>query len=97
LFPLYPPVTRQRRWRYILDDSSLLWSCRFPKFPDDSFNFFPVTFLLVQSHHAEIIVVKRLIQGRNNTTKVGVEPRSCDHDHAADNEIYMLQKMLNSY
>ena len=30
--------------------------------------------LLVRFHQAEIIVVKRLIQGRNNEARVGVEP-----------------------
>ena len=30
--------------------------------------------LLVRFHHAEIIVVKHLIQGRNNEAWVGVEP-----------------------
>ena len=34
--------------------------------------------LLVQSHQAEITIVKRLIQGRNNVTRVWVEPRSFD-------------------
>ena len=34
--------------------------------------------LLVQSHQAEIIIVKRLIQGRNSVTRVRVEPRSFD-------------------
>ena len=32
-----------------------------------------VNLLLVQSHQAEIIIVKRLIQGRNNVTRVRVE------------------------
>ena len=31
--------------------------------------------LLVRSHQAEIIIVKRLIQGRNNVTRVRIEPR----------------------
>ena len=33
--------------------------------------------LLVRSHQAEIIIVKRLIHGRNNVTRVRIEPRSC--------------------
>ena len=32
--------------------------------------------LLVRSHQAEIIIVKRLIQGRNNVTRVRAEPKS---------------------
>ena len=38
----------------------------------------PLNLLLVRSHQAEIIIVKRLIQGRNNVTRVRVEPRSFD-------------------
>ena len=34
--------------------------------------------LLVRSHQAEIIIVKRLIQGRNNVTRVRIEPRPFD-------------------
>ena len=36
----------------------------------------PLNLLLVQNHQAEIIIVKRLIQGHNNLTWVRVEPRS---------------------
>ena len=32
---------------------------------------------LVRSHQTEIIIVKRLIQGRNNVTRMGVKPGSC--------------------
>ena len=52
--------------------------------------------LLVTFHQANIIVVERLIQGRNNEAWVGVEPSTFDHGrrkndapkplgHAADN------------
>ena len=34
--------------------------------------------MLVQNLQAEIIIVKRLILGRNNVIRVRVEPRSCD-------------------
>jgi len=38
--------------------------------------------LLVRSHQAEIIIVKRLIQGHNNVSiRVGVESKSRDRDH----------------
>ena len=54
-------------------------------FASDFFNL-----LLVRFHQAEIIVVKHLIQGRNNEAWVGVEPstlRSClglrKNDHSA--------------
>ena len=43
-----------------------------------SLNSCPLNLLLVQSHQAEIIIVKRLIQGRNNVTRVRVEPRPFD-------------------
>ena len=43
-----------------------------------SSNSCPLNLLLVRSHHAEIIIVKRLIEGRNNVTRVRVEPRPFD-------------------
>ena len=48
-----------------------LRSCFCPSFPlaSDLFNL-----LLVRFHQAEIIVVKHLIQGRNNESWVKVEP-----------------------
>ena len=41
-----------------------------------SSNSCPLNLLLVRSHQAEIIIVNGLIQGRNNVTRVRVEPRS---------------------
>ena len=41
-------------------------------------NSFPLNLLLVLSYQAYKIIIKRLIQGRNNVTRVRVEPRSCD-------------------
>jgi len=35
------------------------------KFSGSFFNFLPLNLLLVRSHQAVIIIVKRLIQGRN--------------------------------
>ena len=49
-----------------------------PMFLWISLNSCPLNLLLVRSHQAEIIIVKRLIQGRNNVTRVRVEPRSFD-------------------
>ena len=43
-----------------------------------SSNSCQLNLLLVRGHQAEIIIVKRLIQGRNNVTMVRVEPKSCD-------------------
>ena len=45
----------------------------FPSFPVDVLTSSLVNLLLVRSHQAEIIIVKRLIQGRNNVTRVRVE------------------------
>jgi len=65
LFYLYPPVTRKRRWRYMLDESAPAYrSYPFPRFPVISFDFLPLNLLLIRNHQAEIIIVKRLIQGR---------------------------------
>ena len=53
----------------VSDDPMFLWL---------SSNSCPLNLLLVRSHVAELIIVKRLIQGRNNETRVRVEPRSFD-------------------
>ena len=53
----------------VSDDPMFLWI---------SSNSCPLNLLLVWSHQAEIIIVKCLIQGRNNVTRVRVEPRSFD-------------------
>ena len=54
----------------VFDDLMFLWI---------SSNSCPVDLLLVRSHQAEIIIVKRLIQGCNNVTNRGrAEPRSYD-------------------
>ena len=44
----------------------------------DFFEFSSTEFVLFQNRQAEIIIVKRLIQGRNNVIRFRVEPRSCD-------------------
>ena len=45
-----------------------------------SSNSSPLNLLLVRSHQAKIIIVKRLIQEHNNVTRVWVESRSFDQD-----------------
>ena len=50
----------------------------FPSFPVDVLTSSHVNLLLVRSNQAEIIIVKRLIQGRNIETWVGVELLICD-------------------
>ena len=49
-----------------------------PMFLLISSNSCPLNLLFVQSHRAQIIIVKRLIQERNNVTRVRVEPKSFD-------------------
>ena len=55
----------------VSDDPMFLWI---------SSNSCPLNLLLVRSHQAEIIIVKRLTQGRNSVTRVRFEPRSFDQD-----------------
>ena len=43
-----------------------------------SSNSCSLNLLVVRSHQAKIIIVKRLIQRQNNVTRVRVEPRSFD-------------------
>ena len=52
-----------------------------PMFLWISLNSCPVNLLLVRSHRAEKIIVKRFIQGCNNVTRVRVEPRSCNQSY----------------
>ena len=53
----------------VSDDPMFLW------IPSNSN---PMNLLLVRSHQAEIIIVKHLIHGRNNVTRVRVELKSFD-------------------
>ena len=58
-----------------------------------SLNSCPLNMLVVQNHQAEIMIVKRLIQRRNNVTRVQVEPRSCDHGRCK-NDAFTLSATL---
>ena len=58
-----------------------------------SSNSCPLTLLLVPSHQAEIIIAKRLIQERNNLTKVRDEPRLCDQGRRK-NDTFTLSATL---
>ena len=60
----------------VSDDPMFLWI---------SSNTYPLNLLLVRSHQAEIIIVKRLIQGRNSVTRVRVEPKSFDQGRHKNN------------
>ena len=50
----------------------------------------PLNLLFVRSHQAEIIVVKRPIQGRNNVIRVRVEPGLFDPDIRINNAFTLL-------
>ena len=65
----------------VSDDPMFLWI---------SSNFCQLNLLLVRSHQAEIIIVKHLIQGRNDVTRVRVEPRSFDRDRRKKRRLYPL-------
>ena len=93
---IYPPVTKQRKtltyWtiRTLFITTTTSWleeSAPAKGFPmiQCSCGFFsnscPLNLLLVQTLQAEIIIVKCLIQGHNNGTRVQVEPRSFDQSH----------------
>ena len=48
---------------------------------------------LVRSHQAEIIIVKRLIQGHNNVTRLRVEPKPFDKGRQK-NDAFILSATL---
>ena len=58
-----------------------------PMFLWISSNSCSLNLLHVRSHQAEILIVKRLTQGRNNVTKVRVEHTSCDQGRR-ENDIF---------
>ena len=64
----------------------------FPSFPVDVLTSSHVNLLLVRSHQAEIIIVKRLIQGRNNVTRVRVL-HFCAQKMIATNTLALVNKM----
>ena len=70
----------------VSDDPMFLWI---------SSSSCPLNLLLVRSHQAEIIIVKRLTQGCNNLTRVRVEPRSFDQGHRK-NELHNCSQWFSS-
>ena len=48
-------------------------------------NSCPLYLLLVRSHKTEIIIIKRLIQGRSNVARVRVESRLIDQGRRKNN------------
>ena len=76
---VYPPQTRKRLWRFYFGRiRSRLGVDLFPSFPIHVLTSFRVDLLPIQSHQTEIIIVKHIIQGHNNVTRVRVELRSCN-------------------
>ena len=83
---IYPPVTGQRQTLTIGRSIRTLFNAEItfkfggirtclevssdPMFPWISSNSCPLNLLLVRSHQAEIIIVKRQIQGRNNVIRL---------------------------
>ena len=68
----------------------------FPMFLWVSSNSCPLNLLLFWRHLPEIIIVKRLIQGRNNVTRVPVEPRLYDSG-GRKNDVFALSVTLLTY
>ena len=71
----------------VFDDPTCLWI---------SSNSRPLNLLLVRSHQAEIIIAKRLIQGRNNVSNVRIEPRSFDQGRRKNDAFTHSAKLLTS-
>ena len=61
-----------------------------------SSNSSSLNLLHVRSHQEEIIILKRLIHGRNNVTRVRVEPKSCDHDRHKKDVVTLLVTQLHA-
>ena len=80
LVHLYPPITRKRRCAICFGQiRTRLGVDHFPSFPVDVLTSSHINLLLIRSHQAEIIIVKRLIQGCNNVTRVRrLNSWSCD-------------------
>ena len=72
----------------------LLWS--FQTFLWISSNSCPLNLLLVRSHQGGVIIVKHLIQGRNNVTRVRVERRSCDQGYRRSDRLVLSNFTITS-
>ena len=74
---IYPSLTRKPRCRFCKGQIVLTRSWSYSKLSNWRFTSYLLNLLLVRSHQAEIIIVKRLIQGPHNVTRVQIEKRSC--------------------
>ena len=52
--------------------------------------------MLVQNHQAETIIVKRLIEGRNNVTRVRVKPRSYNQTPLPTRPLFLQTEVADS-
>jgi len=68
---LYSPITRKQRWRYILNESAPAYELSISEFSGWFVDFLPLNLLLVRRQQIKIIIVKRLIQRRNNVSDEG--------------------------
>ena len=93
IFHIYSPATGQRQTLAIALSAHFLishWllrgrrnptqlrSFQWSSVPVDFFEFLSTEFVACLKPQTEIIIVKRLIQGRNNATRVRTEPKLCD-------------------
>ena len=98
---IYPPVTWQSQTTTFGQSAhfSLQWLLvigeirsteKFLVIQWISSNSYPLNLLLVQSHQAEMIIVKRLMQGHSNVTRVRVGPKSCDQVRCKNDAFALL-------
>ena len=65
--------------------------------PVDFYKFLPTEFAACSKPpQAEITIVKHLVRGRNNVTRMRVEPISCDHV-GRKNDAFALSATLPTY
>ena len=95
-------IGRSLQWLLLCNDYFVLGGIRIclevysdPMFLWNSSNSCPLNLLLVRSHQVEIIIAKRLIQERNNVTRVWVEPRSCNQDRRKNDAFTLSATLMN--
>ena len=60
-------------------------------------NSCPLNLVLVPSHQAEMVIVKRFIEGQNKQTRVRVEPKSCDQGRLKNDFFALLATLQTKY
>ena len=107
---IYSPVHRTASDAYLLDDPHTFHCSDYfviggirtslgvsddPMFVWISANSCPLNLLLIRNHQAEIIIIKRLIQGRNSVSRMAVEPRSFDQGRRKNDAFIHSATLLN--